>query len=480
MDQLNIDEIIAATGGRLFAAQGASVVNFSGVSTDSRTANENDLFFALKGPNFDGHKFINDILKRGVKGFVVDSEFNEEEGVDASFIQVPDTLTALGDLAGFYRRKMPAKIIAVTGSNGKTTTKDMIYHLLSKKFRAIKSRASFNNFIGAPLTIFELDKDHEFGVVEMGTNAFGEIRRLSEIAKPDVAIITNVSETHLEGLQNAAGVQKAKAEILEHIKNDGLLLVNSDNDLTLNIGRKFSNGFIGFGSGKDADFRATDIKQTSNGWSFLVNGKFKVELPVAGYYNVFNCLAAIAAVMSMAVDIDDVGLAFNDFKLSPMRMDREMVNIGNALHENIKGAGAGEGDVPYFTIINDAYNANPSSMRAAVNDFSMAQYGGRKIFVAGDMSELGVESERLHVEIGNEVGRSGIDMLWTVGKMAGVVAGGALDAGMANENIFRFENAKDVTRFAIANIKNRDTILIKGSRSARLEQVVKDIKASFN
>ena len=234
MEQLSLDEVVSAVSGTIgefFISSTFSGVLFNGVSTDSRTTKPGDLFFALVGPNFDGHNYVSDAVAKGAKGVVVKFGYNQsnvrrgyqnsETSLKTCLIHVNDTTKALGDLAGYYRRNMSARIVAITGSNGKTTTKDMVYHLLSKKFKTIKSRASFNNFIGVPLTIFELDASCSYGVVELGTNAFGEIHRLSEIALPDVAVITNISESHLEGLGNINGVKREKAAILENIKSGG-------------------------------------------------------------------------------------------------------------------------------------------------------------------------------------------------------------------------------------------------------------------
>lgn len=498
MEKLTLYEIKEAINGRLensVISNSEMTALFDGISTDSRNTKKGDLFFALHGPNYDGHNFLNDAIKNGARGVVIDRKIRKIEGVvereilelqksdtkkTKYLINVSDTTKALGDLAKYYRKKMPAKIIAITGSNGKTTTKDMVYHLLSKRFFAIKSKASFNNFIGVPLTIFDLDKTSKYGIVEMGTNAFGEIARLSEIASPDIAVVTNIAESHLEGLKDINGVKKAKFEILENITPDGVLLVNSDDKSVLDIGNVFNGKIFKFGIEKSADVRASGIKQAPQGWSFIFNGKQRILLPIPGYYNILNALAALGVVSALEITIEDVANAFNDFQLSPMRMEKEVINIaGDVSLNNDIGVDSLmlEQENAYVTVINDAYNANPSSMKAVVHEFDMMQCNGRRIFVSGDMLELGVESERLHFDIGKEIGQSSIDILWAVGKMAAFVAKGAVEGGMLKNNILYFKTVDDLVNSALHTLKNGDTIMIKGSRGMKLERLVAGIKS---
>ena len=481
MEPMFLDEILKSIKGVLPEVFGDSMdrhVCFNGVSIDTRTIIKGDLFFALKGPSYDGHTFIAEALLKGAGGCVVENGF---PGNDTGLlIHVPDTVTALGDLAKHYLGKMRAKIVAVTGSNGKTSTKDMVYHLLSKKFKVVKSQKSFNNFIGVPLTVFDLNSDHEFGVLEMGTNAFGEIRRLSEIGKPDIAVITNIAETHLQGLKSIKGVQKAKAEILANINDDGILLINSDDPLALEIAKGFNGEYIDYGFNKNARIYASDIKREIRGHSFILNGKSKVVLPVDGSYNISNALAALAVILASGMDPADFCDAFFDFKLSPMRMEREEIIVSDRAMTGIQGAKFPGNKQPSITVINDAYNANPTSMRAVIQDFGQSTSDGRKVFVCGDMSELGGESERAHIETGKEIGSADVDVLWSVGKMANHVSTGAINAGMDKDSIFVFENVEKLIEHVISLICNNDTILIKGSRSMQLERVVDGIKSELH
>ncbi len=476
MEPLLLDEMLKASKGVLYETPNSGVVDrhvsFNGVSVDTRTINKGELFFALRGPSYDGHKFITEAIRKGAGAAVAEHKYRDENA--GLLIHVSDAITAMGDLAKYYREKMPARIVAVTGSNGKTSTKDMIYHLLSKKYKVVRSQKSFNNFIGVPLTVFDINREHEFGVLEMGTNAFGEIRRLSEIGGPDIAVITNISETHLQGLKSISGVQKAKAEILENIKDGGLLLINSDDPLSLEIAKGFKGEYIDYGLNKNAKINASEIKRETQGYSFVLNGKYKVRLPVDGNYNIFNALAAFAVTFALDLEPGDYCDAFDDFKLSPMRMDREEITLSDSVKSNMKSA---QNEQAVITVINDAYNANPSSMRAAIQDFGQSTTAGRKVFVCGDMSELGDESERAHIEIGQEIGIAGVDLLLAVGDMAKHVLTGAVNGGMAKENILLFKDVDNLMERIVSVICNNDTILIKGSRSMQLERVVKVIKS---
>ncbi len=494
MEQLGLDEVVSAVGGRIgefFISRTSSGILFNGISTDSRTTKPGDLFFALIGPDFDGHNYINEAVTKGAKGAVVKFGYNQSNvrrGYQASdtslktcLIHVDDTTKALGDLAGYYRRKMPAKIIAVTGSNGKTTTKDMIYHLLSKNFKTIKSKASFNNFIGVPLTIFDLDTSCSYGVVELGTNAFGEIRRLSEIALPEIGVITNISESHLEGLGSISGVKRAKAEMLENIRSGGSLVLNCDDENLIGISRDFKQGDVAsFGVSDAASVRATQIEYEDKGWSFTLNHKDRVKLPIPGYCNIFNCLASFAVLSLLGIEIHNPENLFDDFCPAPMRMSSETILIPDNKRYDDNGTALSGSENSGLLVVNDAYNANPSSMKAAVCELNQMPCSGRKIFISGDMLELGNETKRLHLELGDDIGRGKIDMLWAVGEQALFVKEGALNAGMAENRINCFKTFEDLLGFALANLKGNDLLFIKGSRLMKLERLVAEIKDYYH
>ncbi|MGR3310904.1 MAG: UDP-N-acetylmuramoyl-tripeptide--D-alanyl-D-alanine ligase [Candidatus Brocadiales bacterium] len=494
MEPISGVEIARAIKGQIINSngngKGKGESRFVRVSTDSRYISPGDLFIALKGEYFNGHDFIIDALAKGAAGAIVSHDFFPRVTTDAVIITVNDTLKSLGDLAAYYRQKLPTHIIAVTGSNGKTTTKDIIYHLLSqhtsphtKTFsektgasrdfgvgaRVTKSPKSFNNCIGVPLTIFELNREIDFGIVELGTNAPGEIRRISEIVKPHTAVFTNISEAHLEGLGSIEGVAKEKGEMLDYICKDGTIVINADDVWCNKIASNFSGRIVRFGiedssqrhgiSG-EIQIMGSNISRTDLGLVFTVNGDFRVNVPFFGVHNVYNCLAALAVCHSLGFDIEKLSKTLLSFRLPAMRMDRQ--NMGD------------------IAIINDAYNANPQSMIAALNEYGEMKVNGRKVFICGDMLELGSQTERFHEEIGIKVAHSSIDLLMTVGKLSRYVADSASAHGMAKENIICYDSLEEILASVIYCLKEGDTVLIKGSRRMGLEGILERVRGHFS
>ena len=379
MNNINVSDILKATGGKLI--QGDSELPINGISTDTRSIKHGEIFFALEGKNYDGHKFVEQAIHNGAAGAVISSSKKAAYSFHNGFkkcalLEVADTLTALGELAKFYRNSLPASFIAVTGSNGKTTTKDMAYHVL-RNFKSVsRSRKSFNNLIGVPLTIFETETAHDFCIVEMGTNAPGEIKRLSEIIFPDFAILTNISNAHLEGLENIEGVASAKSEFIENMAEDGTLITNADDDWCNQIADRFNGKVISFGFDQSAHIKASNVKRNDSGFVFTVNDSLTVNLPVFGKHNIYNALAVIAMCDTVGVGIEVICDKFMDFKLPPMRMEKQICGG--------------------IVVVNDGYNSNPSSMSSALDEFSQWMTSGRKVLICGDMLELGNYAERLH------------------------------------------------------------------------------------
>jgi len=463
MNNIKVSDILKATGGKLI--QGNSELLINGISTDTRSIKQGEIFFALEGENYDGHKFVEQAIHNGAAGAVISSgkkaAYSFHNGFKkCALLEVADTLTALGELAKFYRNSLPASFIAVTGSNGKTTTKDMAYHVL-RNFKSVsRSRKSFNNFIGVPLTIFETETAHDFCIVEMGTNAPGEIKRLSEIIFPDFAILTNISHAHLEGLENIEGVASAKSEFIENMAEDGTLITNADDDWCNQITNRFNGKVISFGFDQSADIKASNVKRNDSGFVFTVNDSFTVNLPVFGRHNIYNALAVIAMCDAIGVGIEVICDKFMDFKLPPMRMERQIF-----------------GDI---VVINDGYNSNPSSMSSALDEFSQLMTSGRKVLICGDMLELGNYAERLHKEVGAKVADANIDVLWTVGPLSRFVAEEAIANGMPRENILSCETSEEMCSFVASQLKKDDTVLIKGSRRVKLESVSRQIENYFS
>lgn len=463
MNNIKISNILKATGGKLI--QGNSEVLINGISTDTRSIKHGEIFFALEGENYDGHKFVEQAIHNGAAGAVISSGKKAAYSLHNGFkkcalLEVADTLRALGDLAKFYRNSLPASFIAVTGSNGKTTTKDMVHHVLGNFKSVSRSRKSFNNFIGVPLTIFEAEITHDFCIVEMGTNAPGEIKRLSEIIFPDFTILTNISHTHLEGLGSIEGVASAKSEFIENMAEDGTLITNADDDWCKQIASRFNGKVISFGFNKNADIRASNAERNDSGFVFTVNDSFTISLPVPGRHNIYNALAAMATCGAVGVGIEVICDKFVDFKLPPMRMEKQIF-----------------GDI---VVINDGYNSNPSSMSSALDEFSQLMTSGRKVLICGDMLELGNYAERLHKEIGAKVANANIDVLWTVGPFSRFVAEEAIANGMPRENILSCETSEDMCSFVASQLKKDDTVLIKGSRRMKLERVLHQIESYFS
>ncbi len=463
MNNIKVSDILKATDGKLI--QGNSELLINGISTDTRSIKHGEIFFALKGENYDGHNFVEQAIHNGAAGAVISSGKKAAYSLHNGFkkcalLEVVDTLRALGDLAKFYRDSLPTNFIAVTGSNGKTTTKDMAYHVLGKFKSVSRSRKSFNNFVGVPLTIFETEITHDFCVVEMGTNAPGEIKRLSEIIFPDFAILTNISHAHLEGLGSIEGVAGAKSEFIENMAEDGTLITNADDDWCNRIADSFNGKVISFGFNQNADIKASNARRNDSGFVFTVNDSFDVNLPVSGRHNIYNALAVIAMCDAVGVGIEVIYDKFVDFKLPPMRMEKQIF-----------------GDI---VVINDSYNSNPSSMSSALDEFSQLMTSGRKVLVCGDMLELGNYTERLHKEIGAKVANANIDVLWTVGPLSRFVAEEAMANGMLRENILSCETSEEMCSFVASQIKKDDTILIKGSRRMKLERVLRQIEKNFS
>ena len=451
MEILSLEEVVKAVGGRRVCA--GSNTRVKGVSTDSRNIQKGDLFFALKGEHFDGHQYVVQAMDAGAVGAVISSEIKSNLGYENfPTIRVQDTVTALGDLARYYRQKLFTKIIGITGSNGKTTTKEMTYHVLSRFGSTVRSQKSFNNFIGVPATIFEIENKHEYGVLEMGTNAPGEIRRLSEIGAPDIAVIVNISKTHLEGLGCIEGVALAKREILENLRKDGVFVYNVDNPWCVEIANGFKGKAVGFGFSPQSHIRCTDVRKKDKGYVFVVNGRLEIYIPVSGYHNIGNCLASLAVCLALGHDIYGLKDAFSSFELPHMRIEQQRVGR--------------------ITLINDAYNANPESVRAALQYLSEMNAKGRKVFVCGDMLELGNESYQLHREIGETVACLNIDLLWTVGAHASEIAKAAKLSGMPERRVVSFKDVTDIAASEINEFRENDTVLIKGSRGMHMENII--------
>jgi UDP-N-acetylmuramoyl-tripeptide--D-alanyl-D-alanine ligase len=427
-------------------------ISIYGVSTDSRTIEPGDLFVALKGPRYDGHDFLQAAFERGAVAAIV------EEGKainlpQAKFIEVDDTLSALGYLAGKYRRKMSAKIIAITGSNGKTTVKNLLFEVFSSYGSALKSEGNFNNLIGLPLSIFKLRDEHRAAVFELGMSSSGEITKLTEIAKPDVGVITNVGPVHLEFLKSIDKVAEAKLEMVDHLNRLGVLIINGDDDMLRKKLKNTSVKILRFGLGTGNDIRPATLEFDANQMPrfFIDDALFAPALP--GIHNVYNILAAVAVTKALGMSPKKTAEAINGFKAQDMRSE---VFYKNGV-----------------TLLIDCYNANPASTKYALDTLSKMHSGGHRIAVLGDMLELGAAGKRYHEEIGDAARRLGINYLLAVGPLSKYMVecfgGGAL----------HFESREALLERLLDIINIGDIILFKGSRGMALEKVVDAVKSSL-
>jgi len=452
---IDLNFILDSTGGTLISGNPNYV--FKGVSTDSRKINKEEIFFALKGDNFNGQDFLEQAFERGAGGAVIEDAPIQELD-NKVLVQVPSTLKALGDLAASWRMSFPdLKVAAITGSNGKTTTKEMAWSIVSLKYKTLKNIGNFNNLIGLPLTLFELNNEYEAAVVEVGMNEFGELSRLSEIARPDVGAITNIGHAHLEKLGGLDGVARAKGELVENFKEDKIFVVNLDDERVKNIADKLNCQKVTFGiNSKDAMITAWDIESGD-----LKNIKFNMNisgdvLPVSikgiGLHNVLNSLCAAGIAVSLGCDSAQIQEGLSNYTPANMRLQVLDTAYG-------------------FKIINDAYNANPDSMRRAIDELVRLKGDGNTLAVLGDMLELGDGSEMEHLELGAYASKSGVDHLISFGAFSGKTLEGYINSKKGLPAQTHDEAAKLVLELA----KPGDLVLVKGSRGSRMERVIKEI-----
>lgn len=433
--------------------QGAPTVKVNGVCTDSRKINNGDLFVALQGQQVDGHVFAARALEQGAGALLV-SRALENLPVQSPVVLVKDTLQALQQLARNNRDKLNIPVVAVTGSNGKTSTKDMIAAVLNTGYTTLKTEGNYNNELGLPLTLLHLNKEHRAAVVEMGMRGPGEIDFLARLAKPTAAVITNIGESHLEKLGSVRNIALAKGELLDHIKEEGFALVNGDSPYMEELAAR-CKGEVWFYSLKGpAHLVARNIRNENKGVRYRVTypgGEGEIFLPVPGSHNVMNSLAALGVGLKLGLSFADIARGLEQVILSQMRL------------EVIETAG--------FTIINDAYNANPSSTKAALQVLEETGQG-RRIAVLGNMYELGELAESGHRDVGKAAAKAGVRQLVAVGHLARFVAQGGLDAGLPEEQVHHCESNSQAIEMIQSMLRPGDTILIKGSRGMHMEEVV--------
>jgi len=454
MIPLDIKEVVFAVDGHTEKEVSGSI---SGVSTDSRTIEPEQLFIPLVGENFDGHDFIKQALDKGAAFVLCDINKRDRLSTFDRVIFVKDTQKALMKLALYYRNLFDIPFIAVTGSVGKTTTKNMIAKVMETKFRVLKTKGNYNNEIGLPLTLFNLDKSHQIGVVEMGMSGFGEIRRMVNIVKPQVAVITNIGISHIEKLGSKENIAKAKMEILEPLKPDDLAVLNADSEELWERRNGLPTRSIFFGI-KRGQLRAENVKSLGeDGVAFEViyeKKKFSLHLSLPGTHNVYNALAAIAVGMEYGISLENIADALAQMKPENMRSELKKAFFG-------------------AVVIDDCYNASPDSMKSALDLLSDMGKGKKRAAILGDMLELGEYSHLAHHEIGRyAAGKT--DVLIAVGCYAQDMARGFKEE-KGDGKIYIFKNTTVAADSVPKLVKDYDIILVKASRGMKMEQIVSNL-----
>jgi UDP-N-acetylmuramoyl-tripeptide--D-alanyl-D-alanine ligase len=458
---ITAEEILAPTNGALVS--GGQQTVFSGISTDSRSTKPGELFWALVGERFDGHDFAQTALDRGAAGVVAQKgrSLQISRPNDPTVIEVDDSLKAFGDLAGWWRHQHDTRVIAITGSAGKTTTKEMAAGILKIGCPTLVTQGNFNNLIGLPITLLRLEKEHRNTVLEMGMNRPGEISRLTEIADPDVGVITNVGMAHLEGLGDIKGVARAKVELVGKISPGGRVILNGDDKLLMKTAAVYQKNAVTFGLGEHNDIRGTDLRNLGQeGSSFHLRyggGSLAVKLNIPGIQNVLNALAAAAVCLSLHEPPEHIVEGLHGFTGVNGRFT--LVNLGDV------------------SLVDDTYNANPSSLKAALESVgALVNKGGRIIVGLGEMMELGDAATKAHREAGRMVGALEVKRFLAMGEHAREMVEGALESGMHRDKAATVKTHDEMVEIIGNEMQQGDLIFLKGSRKTDLGKVVDSLK----
>ncbi len=483
-----VAELVKAAKGKL--TSGKENIKVKGISIDSRTLKPGECFVAIKGDNFDGHDFIEQAIKREANCIIVRSQGHPSTWFDfahrkslgtgkaiprlgstslttgrsgqaksqggVSIIEVKDTIIALGDIARFWRNKFNIPVIAVTGSNGKTTSKEMIAWVLSAKFKVLKNEGTKNNHIGLPMALLNLNSAHQIAVLEIGTNHFGEVANLANICSPNIGVITNIGPSHLKYFHNLEGVLREKYSLFDNLKSPGIGILNADDPLLRGkiSGRRRSNFIASFGINQAADFSARCIKRLGGKISFSLYNKYKFTLATPGYYNTYNALAAIAAGRIFGIEDKDIAKRLAQFRFPCGRLNFVTVRK--------------------IRFLDDTYNANPASLAGALDALVNFKAKGRKICVLGDMLELGSGKDKFHSQAGEKIVKA-CDCFIAVGKLSRLAAQAARERGLSANNIFNCRDSLQARRILFNKLSPcpKDIILVKGSRAMKMEEVLK-------
>lgn len=461
---MTLGEIAAILGGR--GARGRDIV--LGYSIDSRTLKAGDLFFAIRGPRHNGHEYVRLAFDRGAAGAVVEEEYEPRPGETGEWIRVPDTTGALQQLALAVRRRWGGRVIGVTGSVGKTTTKEMIAAVLGMRYRTLKSAGNLNNHYGVPLTLLRLRPEDDIAVVEMAMSGPGEIALLASLAEPQTGVVTNVAPAHLEFFESVEAIAAAKRELIEHLSPPGVAVLNGDDARVRGFARGFNGRSVTFGFAEDVDYRAAapGVAQQAGGATSLTefevqsakySGRFSIPLP--GRHNVENALAAIAVAGLFDIPEPDLRSALSAF--TPPSQRAETLHLPNGI-----------------TVVNDVYNSNPRAMERMIETVATWPGAKRRLVVAGEMLELGPSAPEWHRSIGRELARWGVDWVVAVQGDARFFVEESVEAGLPPGQARFFSNAEEAGRFCCRIAEAGDVILVKGSRAVKLERVVEALRRS--
>jgi UDP-N-acetylmuramoyl-tripeptide--D-alanyl-D-alanine ligase len=450
MNPLTLSQIAQFAGASLSAGDGSVAINR--ISTDSRTIKRGELFVALRGENFEGHDFVEACAKAGATGALVEENWAGTVPTDFAILRASDTLQAYQTLAASYRRSLPLRVLAITGSNGKTSTKDFAASVLSRKFRVTKTEGNFNNHVGLPRTILEATSADEVAVWEIGMNHPGEIAALSKIAAPDAAIITNIGVAHIEFMGSREAIAIEKGALAEAVPSEGTVILNADDPFSNGIASR-TRAKVVFAGTTRGTVQAIEIRQSTEGSEFtIVEGahRCRAQLPVAGSHMVQNALLAVAAGRAFGLSIEECAAGLAAAPLTKARLQIKEING--------------------VQFLDDSYNANPDSMKAALRTLVELETEGKRIAVLGEMRELGPESDRGHREVGENAATLGVDRLITIGDVAELIAEGARTAGL--DRVSPVRSTAEAAKLLGEIAEPGDLVLIKGSRAARTEQVI--------
>lgn len=459
MKNMTLENIEKACGGRYIGTEAEKKTEVLGVVIDSRQVESGYLFVAILGEKVDGHKFIPDVFAKGAAAVLSEQQLEDPAG---PYILVESTTKALRDLAEYYRKSLDIKVVGITGSVGKTSTKEMIASVLSEKYRVLKTEGNYNNEIGLPLTIFKIRAEHEVAVLEMGISEFGEMHRLATMANPDICVITNIGLCHLENLKTRDGILKAKTESFAHLKKDGIAILNGDDDKLSTIRQVGDKEPVFYGMEEKMEYRedakksvyATGVENLGlYGMQARIHtpeGERDVRIPIPGEHNVYNALAATAVGLSLGLSLDQISSGILKAKTIGGRTN--LLNTGS------------------MTVIDDCYNANPVSMKASIDVLATAE--GRKIAVLGDMGELGENEKKLHYEVGEYLAKKEIDVLFCAGELSEEIAKAAQKESKTCE-VYYFKTRDALLEQLLPFLKKGDTVLVKASHFMEYPKIVK-------